>query len=139
MTRSMVPCCFLMIVLLAGCGNPGLSTSDPGKPLPHGGTPVSLPGGKGFVEVVKKADVPREGNVVGEVQFFFLNEDFSPNEAKPTSGSLAVNKGTVITLLVKDGGLATPAGKPLFAGKDPDGLLTAEVDGKTLAVPLGLR
>ncbi len=127
--------------LIAGCGgnNGALSTSNPGKPTPHGGSVVSLPGGKGYVEIVKKADVPKEGNVIGELQFFFLKDDFSTEEKAPTSGSLKVTKGQNITLLVKEGGLSTPSGPALFAGKDPDGTLTAEIDGKTVIVPLGLR
>jgi hypothetical protein len=125
----------IMSILFAGCGSPLLST--PGLPPPHGGNVINLPGGKGFVEVVKKDIGTSKASVAGEVYFYFLKDINTPLSPAPSSGSLTVGKRKV-PLNVESEGLVTPTGPPLFPKGDPDGTLTVELDGRTVNVPLGV-
>jgi hypothetical protein len=57
---------------------------------------------------------------------------------EPTSAKLVLGKKKV-TLKVQDGGLTTPDGPPLFPKGGVDGTLSAELDGKIVDIPLGVR
>ncbi len=87
---------FVLLGLLSGCGGGPPSTSNAGPPPPHQGNLTTLPGGKGYVEVVqKKAESPKS-SMTGEVSFYFLKEDGStPVSPAPTSGTLTVGKKKV--------------------------------------------
>jgi hypothetical protein len=96
--------------------------------------------GKGFVEVVqKKAESPTTP-MTGEVTFYFIKEDGKTAVSPaPSAGTLTVGKQK-ITLKSEGEGLATPSGPPLFAKTGGvDGLLSVDLDGKPVNVPLGLR
>jgi hypothetical protein len=73
--------------------------------------------------------------LTGEVTFYFLEEDrTTPISPSPSTGTLAVGKKT--STRKPDGdGLATPNGPPLF----PKGVLSVDLDGKPVKVPLGAR
>jgi hypothetical protein len=122
---------------LSGCG--GLpSTSATGPPPPHGGTLIAVRGANLFVEVVKKEPGPSKSPMTAEVSFYLLDNASAPYSPAPTSGTLALVKKKV-TLKVHDGGLTTPDGPPLFPKGGVDGTLSAELDGKIVDIPLGVR
>jgi len=98
-----------------------------------------LPGGKVYVEVVKKAVATSKEPISGEASFFFLTDKNDPYSPAPSSGSLTVGKKKV-TLKSEGDALVTPTGPPLFArGGDVDGTLSVELDGKPINIPLGVR
>jgi hypothetical protein len=98
-----------------------------------------MPGAKGYVEVVQKPATSPKTSMTGEVSFYLLKEDGStPVSPAPTTGTLAVGKKTV-TLQPEGDGLTTPNGPPLFANGGLDGVLSVELDGKPVNIPLGVR
>ncbi len=98
-----------------------------------------MPGGKGYLEVVQKKATSPSTPMTGEVSFYFLKEDGStPFSPAPTSGSLTVGKNKV-ALQSEGEGLATPSGAPLFPTGALDGILSVELDGKPVTIPLGVR
>jgi hypothetical protein len=127
----------LVLLGLGGCGG-GPLTSEPEMPPPHGGTPIKLPGGQGFVEVVKKPAASKTAPVTGEVTFYFYKDATTPYSPAPSSGTLTTGKKTV-NLAAQGDGLTTPAGPPLFSKGEPDGVLAVELDGKSVKIPLGVR
>ena len=129
--------CILLAALLTGCGQ-GSLTSDPGTPPPHGGKLVKLPGGQGYVEVVKKAVTSSKESTSGEAAFYFLKDMTDPYSPAPSSGTLTVGKKKV-TLKSEGDALVTPTGPPLFAKSDVDGILSVDLDGKPISIPLGVR
>ena len=139
---SNVCACLLMLLVLSpvssGCGGSGTPT-DSGPPPPHSGSLVTLPGGSGFVEIVKK-DAPLDAKEInGELAFYFLNAGNTPMSPAPTSGTLTVGKKAV-TLKAEGDGLVTPAGPRILPkGGGLDGVLAVELDGKKLNIPLGVR
>jgi hypothetical protein len=130
--------CFILIGILAGCGEGPPSTSNPGTPPPHGGSLIALPGARGYVEVVKKDAAPAKGSLTGEVSFYFLKDPSTPYSPAPTAGTLTVGNKK-IALQSEGDALVTPGGPPLFAKGGLDGTLSVELDGKTTSVPLGVR
>ncbi len=130
--------CLVFLGVLAGCGGSAPSTSDSGPPPPHKGNLIAIPGGMGYVEVVKK-EVSESSPVGAEVSFYFLKDDgktpFSPS---PGSGTLAIGKKKV-DLKAEGDGLVTPDGPPLFLKGGVDGILSVELDGKSINIPLGVR
>jgi len=123
--------------MLTGCGQ-GSLTSNPGTPPPHGGHLVKLPGGRGYVEVVKKAVASSKEPTSGEATFYFLKNVTDPYSPALSSGTLTVGKKKV-TLKGEGDALVTPTGPPLFAKGDVDGVLSVELDGKPINIPLGVR
>ena len=129
--------CVVSLAILPGCGGGLSSTSDAGPP--HGGTLVLLPGGTGAVEIVKKAGDATSKEVSGEVAFYFLQPGNAPMSPAPASGKLTVGKKAV-TLKADGDSLVTPTGPRLLpTGPGLDGVLTVELGGKTLSIPLGVR
>jgi hypothetical protein len=125
--------------MMIGCGGGPPSTSNPGPPPPHWGNLVRLPGGKGSVEVVQKKPASAGTSMTGEVTFYFLKEDGStPFSPAPSAGTLTVGQNK-ITPKPEGDGLATPNGPPLFPKGDLDGVLSVDLDGKPVNVPLGVR
>jgi hypothetical protein len=127
-----------LIVALSGCGGGFPSTSNAGPPPPHGGNLIAVRGEKIVVEVVQKESGQAKTPMTAEVSFYFLNNASAPYSPAPTSGTLVVGKKKVI-LKAEDGGLITPDGPPLFPKGGVDGTLSAELDGKTVNIPLGVR
>jgi hypothetical protein len=100
---------------------------------------VKLPGGKEYVEVVQKTPASATTPLTGEVTFYFLKEDgTTPISPAPSTGTLEVGKKT-ITLKPDGDALATPNGPPLFPKGGLDGILSVDLDGKPVKVPLGVR
>ncbi len=128
---------FVLAAAISGCGQ-GSLTSNPGTPPPHGGNLVKLPGGMGYVEVVKKSVASSKEPTSGEATFYFLKDMTDPYSPAPSTGTLTVGKKQV-TLKSEGDGLVTPSGPPLFAKSDVDGVLTVELDGKSIKIPLGVR
>ena len=94
MIRTPPAATLLLAALLAGCGS-GPSTDNPGTAPPHGGKLVKLPGGQGYVEVVKKAVTSSKEPTSGEATFYFLKDMDQPYSPAPTSGTLTVGKKKV--------------------------------------------
>jgi hypothetical protein len=131
--------CPLFLVIMIGCGGGSPSTSNPGTPPPHGGTLVKRAGGKDYVEVVQKAAASASSPLTGELTFYFFKEDgTTPVSPSPSTGTLEVGKKT-ITLKPDGDGLATPNGPPLFPQGGLDGVLSVDLDGKPVKIPLGVR
>jgi hypothetical protein len=129
----------VLLGILSGCGGGTPSTSNAGPPPPHQGNLKTLPGGKGYVEVVQKTATSPTTSLTGEVSFYFLKEDgTTPFTPAPTSGTLTVGKKKV-ALQIEGDGLATPSGAPLFPKGGVDGVLSVELDGKPVTIPLGVR
>lgn len=131
--------CFLclMTTTLIGCGG-GPSLSDPGPPPPHGGNLLRLPANAGYVEVVKKPSSSATTPMTGEVSFYFLKDASTPISPTPTVGTLTVGKKKV-ALKSEGDALVTPEGPPLFPKGDVDGILTVELGGKPVDIPMGIR
>lgn len=129
----------LILGAATGCGGAS-RLPDGGPPPPHQGNLVRLPGSKQYVEVVQKKAGSPTTPMTGEVSFYFLNEDgTTPISPAPTNGSLEVGKKK-IALKPEGDALVTPSGPPLLArSAGVDGVLSVELDGKTVNVPLGLR
>ena len=123
--------------LLAGCDGGAPSTSNAGTPPPHNGSLVNLPAG-GFVEVVKKP-AAKGAPAADEITFYFLKSMTTPMSPAPAAGTFTVGKGKVLTLVPKDGGLATPAGPSILVEGEPEGTLAVELDGKKTTIPIGVR
>lgn len=129
--------CFLAASLLVGCGQ-GSLTSDPGTPPPHGGRLVRLPGNQGFLEIVKTGGAPGKSNKVEKVEFYLLKDMATPFSPAPSSATLTVGKKKT-DLRVDGDALVTPGGPAVFGKGDVDGVLSVEVDGKAMNIPLGVR
>jgi hypothetical protein len=130
--------CLVFLGLLAGCGGGAPSTSYSGPPPPHQGSLITIPGSRGYVEVVKK-EVSGKSPVSAEVSFYFLKNDAAtPYSPSPGAGTLAVGKKKV-NLKAEGDGLVTPNGPPLFPKGGVDGWLIVDLGGKSINIPLGLR
>jgi hypothetical protein len=87
-----------------------------------------MPGGKGFVEIVVK------GKGTG-ASFYFLKDATNPISPAPSAGTLTV--GTRKLALKSEGeALAVPDGQSPFPKGIVDGVLTVEIDGKPVSIPL---
>src|SRR5271166_4660265 len=115
--------CLALIGVLSGCGGGLPSTSDAGPPPPRGGSLITLPGGKGYVEVVKKEPGSAQTPLTAEVSFYFLKHSSAPYSPAPSSGTLVLGHKKV-ALKAEGGGLVTPEGRPLFPKGGLDGTLT---------------
>jgi hypothetical protein len=98
---------------------------------------VKLPGGQGYVEVVKQ---PASGTapITGEITFYVLKDMTEPYSPAPSSGTLTAGKRKVSRKTEGDA-LVTPEGPPLFTKIDVDGILTVDLGGKPVQIPLGVR
>ena len=132
--------CLVLIGISAGCGNGAPSTANPGPAPPHQGNLTRMPGGRGYVEVVQKKAASAAQTMTGEVSFYFLKEDGkTPVSPSPAAGSLEVGKKKV-ALKAEGDALVTPSGPPLFPRSGGvDGVLSVELDGKPVNIPLGVR
>jgi len=137
MIRITRAACYLLAAMLTGCEQ-GSLTSNPGTPPPHGGNIVKLPGGQGYVEVVKKAVASSTEPTSGEATFYFFKDKTDLYSPAPSSGTLTIGKKKV-TLKSEGDALVTPTCPPLFAKGGLDGTLSVELDGKPINIPLGIR
>ena len=121
-----------------GCGGDALSTSDSGTPPPHSGMLIPVPGGKCFIEVVKKDG---QAPITSEVSFYLYRDRYyTPYDPVPESGELLVGGKQKIPLKPdEEGCLVTPSGPVLFAKKEVEGLLSLEIDGENCQIPVGIR
>ena len=74
---------------------------------PHGGNLIPLIGGKGYVEVVKKAVSSGDAPITGEVSFYFLKDMTTPFSPSPSAGTLTMGKNKV-ALKAEGDALITP-------------------------------
>jgi len=88
--------------------------------------------------VVKKAVASGKEPTSGEATFYFFKDMTVPYSPAPSSGTLTVGKKKV-TLKSEGDALVTPSGPPLFAKGDVDGVLSVELYGKSINIPLGIR
>ena len=137
MIRLIQKGCFLLIGLFTGCGQ-GSLTSNPGIPPPHNGQLIILPGSHGFVEVVKASGSSGKTTGSGKVAFYFLKDMTTPFSPAPSTGTLTIGKKKV-TLNAEGDGLVTPSGPSVFGKADLDGVLSVELEGKSVNIPLGVR
>ncbi len=87
---------------------------------------ISLPDGKGSVEVVKKTVDASSKTTSGEVAFHFLQSGNAPMSPGPASATLTVGK-KVVTLKSEGDALVTPEGPSLYPkGAALDGVLSFE-------------
>ena len=127
--------CLLALIAVGGCSN-APSTADPGEPPPHDGALIFLPDDGGIVEIVKKTG---SDPITAELSFYFYRDKrFTPFDPAPETGVLVINDEK-IKLSAHDDALVTPAGPALFAGKDLDGMISVELDGENVNIPLGVR
>ncbi len=122
---------------IAGCG--GTTKLESGAPPPHGGSLIALPEGKGSVEVVRKSAGADASKMTSELAFYLLDPKNAPITPAPASGTLTVGK-KVVNLKSEGDGLVTPEGPALFPrNAGLDGVLSVDLGGKPVTVPLGLR
>ncbi len=129
----------LCIGFSIGCGSGPPSTSNPGEPPPHGGVSVSMPGGTGLVEIVKKDTSESQQSVTSEVSFYFFKSAYTPYSPTPDAGTLTLGNGKKVQLRSDGDALVTPPGPVLFNNGDVDGTLTVQLDGASRTIPLGVR
>ncbi len=99
---------------------------------------IDLPGGKGFVEVVKNDGTSGSSEKINKVAFYFLKDMHTPFSPIPTWGTLTVGKKKV-ALNAEGKALVTPSGPSIFGKGDLDGVLSVELNGHPVNIPLGLR
>ncbi len=124
------------IAAVSGCG--GTGALDGGPKPPHDGELITLPGGKGYVEVVTKKAASPKTPLDGELSFYFLKDASTPLSPAPSTGTLKVGKSEV-KLESQGDALVTPKGPPLLQKGNLDGLLKVDLDGQTVNIPLGVR
>jgi hypothetical protein len=138
--------CCLMIVpacLLAGCG--GSPKELPVAKSAHGGNLVSLPGGRGYVEILVEAagDGGRKAQVKSQIVAYFFQPD-ATSELTPAPTDVKVKLGTgeksaVVSLSPEPKAAGKYASEP---GTYPDGFngqLNAKVNGEDIQVSFVLR
>jgi hypothetical protein len=137
MARSRHGVCLLALALLHGCGGASL-TSNPGTPPPHGGRLIKLPGGQGYLEVVTDNPGALNSKAADKIAFYFLKDMTTPFSPSPTAGTLVIGKKK--TALNSEGdALTLPNSSSVLGKRDIDGVLSVELDGKSINIPLGVR
>jgi hypothetical protein len=126
----------LVAMLAGGCG--GSPTMSSGPAPPHQGHLITLPGGKGYVEVVKKDAASTKAALTAEESFYFLKEGATPLSPAPSGGIFTVGTKTV-TLQSEGDALITPNGPPLLPKGGLDGVLAVELNGQAIKIPVGVR
>ena len=123
---------------VVGCHGDTLSTTDLGTAPPHAGSLITLPGGRGFIEVVKKEG---QAPITSEVAFYFYRDSvYTPLDSIPETGELVMDGKRKVSLISDgEGALVTPTGPVLFGKRDVEGMLIVEVDGETRQIPIGIR
>ena len=140
MARASLRAVLCLAASLAGCGGPS-PTLPP--PPPHGGTAFPLPGGKGFVEVLRQDPPDQAGRT--QLVVYFIDPERQPLRAAPTVASFQprIRKAAAIALKPtqdadpsKAGGLAST---PFEDPGDIAGTLSATIEGKPASVAINIR
>jgi hypothetical protein len=120
---------------LSGCGGaPNDPRAAAAVVATHGGELVTLPDGKGFVELVVEAAGPAKSRKGGEVAAYFLKPDgFGPIEPAPTDVIFTTGGGPPITLAPQGDHFVSEPG-PYTPGRGLSGELSATVGGGTVKV-----
>jgi hypothetical protein len=140
MPRSPLSVALVFAVVLPGCGAPAVSLPPP---PPHGGTAYTLPHGKGFVEVVRRDATDRAGRT--ELVVYFLNAERKTLPSAASNVSFAPKERNAAALKFQPIGVADSADAGGLASAPFDdsgeivGLLSATIDGETVAISVNLR
>jgi hypothetical protein len=139
MTRALLSAVLLLGTALAGC--------DPPKPVlppspPHGGTAFPLPGGKGFVEVLRQESPDQPG--LTQLVIYFLDAECKPIRSPATAASFQPRGRGAAPVALKPTGDAEPKAGGLASApfRDPGeivGVLSATIEGAPAAVAINLR
>ncbi len=147
MRRIILGLLILPAGLLAGCG--GVNTTSGGAPAaPHGGIMATVPGGKGYAEVmVGPATGPgglRKGQQVkSQIAAFFYQPD-GTTEMSPAPTDVTVKVGTgasspTLTLTPQPNEKGKFASEPADLPEGFKGQLEAKVDGQPVQVSFAIR
>jgi hypothetical protein len=141
MTRASLSAAFLLTTILAGCG-PTRPNLPP--PPPHGGTAFPLPGGKGFVEVLRQDASSQAG--LTQLVIYFLDADCKPLRTGATSVSFKPRggRGAATVALLPTGNADSPNAGGLASPPFPDpgeivGVLSAKIESKPVSVDINIR
>jgi hypothetical protein len=140
MTRAVLPVVFLLGTVLAGCDR-ARPTLPP--PPPHGGMAFVLPGGKGFVEVLRQ-DLPDQP---GQTQLvvYFLDAGCNPLRPPATAASFRPRGRGAAPVAIKSTGDTAPSDAGRLASapfRDPGeivGVLSATIESTPVSVAISLR
>lgn len=131
---------------IAGCGT-GSPRELPVAKSAHGGTMVTLPGDKGFAEVLVDSEAPTERGRKAQVKsklvaYFYQPDGTSALSPGPSDVTIKVGMGEEgrVVALAKESGDGSKYASA--AGEYPDGFagqLRASLDGQALEVPLRVR
>jgi hypothetical protein len=130
----------LLAALPAGCGTP---RPDLPPAPPHGGTAYVLPGGGGFVEVLRHDAPERPGRT--QLVVYFLDARREPLRPAPTSASFRPKARNAGPISLKPAGDADPARSGGLASEsfgDPGeiaGVLSATVGNRPVSVAINIR
>ena len=140
MTRASLSAVFLITSILAGCDSPGPILPPP---PPHGGTPFPLPGGKGFVEVLRQ-DAPDQPGLT-QLVIYFLDAECKPLPSASTTASFQPRGRGAAPVALKPVGDADPTKAGGLASapfRDPGevvGVISATIDSKPVSVAISIR
>lgn len=139
----------LLAAPLAGCSHRSSGTF-PTEPPPHGGMLLTLPGGRGFAELLVEQPPARSGKDAGRdaviVAYFLQGDRKSPLEPAPKDVRVAVASGPQVPLTPrphpedpsKAGQFASGVGKYGESGA-LSGELHADLGGEAVDLPFAIR
>jgi hypothetical protein len=133
-----------LLVSLAALGPPGCGGAGHdqraavGVVASHGGTLLTLPGGKGFVELVVEPATPKSAKTPGALAAYFLKADGTgPIDPTPTGVTFTPERGKPVKLAAKGDHFVSEPG-PYTPGRELSGELTADIGGP-VQVPVQTR
>jgi hypothetical protein len=138
--RAVLAGVVLLVAPLAGCGSP---RPDLPPAPPHGGTAYVLPGGGGFVEVLRQDAPERPGQT--QLVVYFLDARREPLRPAPTSASFRPKARNATPVSLKPTGDADPTRSGGLASEsfgDPGeiaGVLSAMVGDRPVSVAINIR
>jgi hypothetical protein len=133
------------VLLLLGCEQQAATSSgSAASPPPHGGFLITLPGGKGYAEIVNKVAAQTAGRRPNStITVYFLQTDMkSPITPAPTNVSMTVDSGgtpqTVPLTASAEGEFSSKPGQ-YGGGGDLNGKLTATIGSDSVTAPVAIR
>ncbi|HWE36587.1 MAG TPA: hypothetical protein VG406_08475 [Isosphaeraceae bacterium] len=140
----------LLIALILGCSRS--PKTFPTDPPPHGGVLLTLPGGRGFAEVLLDQPPAQSSRDAGRnsviVAYFLQADKKTPLEPPPTGVRVAVDPGGGQQVPLsprphpedpsKAGQFASAVG-PYGESGALSGELRADLDGEAVALPFSIR